>query len=166
VSDELNRLHIREAGLSDISLLSELIRLSYRDVAEKFRLTPANCPKHPSNYTDEWVEKDLGRGVSYYILEHRGAAAGCVAIEKANPDLCYLERLAVLPHKRNKGFGSQLVKHVIRTVRKLGSKNISIGIIARQTELKQWYQEIGFIEGETKEFSHQPFKVIFMTYAL
>jgi N-acetylglutamate synthase-like GNAT family acetyltransferase len=159
-------IHIRKGSSKDISLLSELIRLSYRDVADRFKLTPANCPKHPSNYTDEWVENDFRRGVSYYILEHEGIAAGCVAIEKANADLCYLERLAVLPHEREKGLGRQLVKHVFHKARKLGTKNISIGIIARQTELKQWYQKIGFIEGETKKFSHLPFRVTFMTYEL
>ena len=159
-------IQIREANSVDISLLSRLVRQSYRDVADRFKLTPANCPKHPSNYTDEWVENDFAKKVSYYILEHRSIPAGCVAIEKANPDLCYLERLAVLPHARQKGLGSQLVKYVFRKVRELGSKNISIGIIARQTELKQWYLKFGFIEGETKEFSHLPFQVTFMTYAL
>ena len=166
MSDDLNLLHIREADPADISKLSELIRLSYRDVAERFRLTLTNCPKHPSNYTDEWVENDFHRGVSYYILELRGNAAGCVALEKANPDLCYLERLAVLPHERKKGLGRQLVEHVFRKARELGTKNISIGIIAKQTELKQWYQKIGFIEGETKECSHLPFQVTFMSYDL
>jgi GNAT superfamily N-acetyltransferase len=65
-----------------------------------------------------------------------------------------------------KGLGSQLVKHVFRKARELGSKKISIGIIARQTELKHWYQKIGFIEGATKEFSHLPFQVTFMTHEL
>ena len=157
-------IHIRKVSPKDISLLSELIRQSYRDVADRFELTPANCPKHPSNCTDGWVEKDFDRGVSYYILEHRGKPAGCVAIEHVSADLCYLERLAVLPHERNKGFGSQLVDHVFRTAQGSGVKKISIGIIAMQTELKQWYQKIGFIEGETKNFSHLPFRVTFMTY--
>ena len=160
------RMHIRKAGATDISLLSELIRLSFRDVADRFKLTAANCPKHPSNCTDEWVENDFRRGVSYYILEHKSVAAGCVAIEKANPDLCYLERLAVLPHERNKGLGGKLVEHIFHKARNLGAKRISIGIIAEQTELKQWYQKIGFFDGGTKAFSHLPFRVTFMFYEL
>ena len=159
-------IQIREADTADTSLLSELIRLSYRDVADRFKLTVSNCPKHPSNYTDEWVEKDFRRGVSYYILEHGDRPAGCVAIEKANPDLCYLERLAVLPHARKQGLGSQLVEHVFHKARELGSKRISIGIIAEQAELKQWYQKMGFIEGATKAFSHLPFRVTYMSYEL
>ncbi len=159
-------IHIREANSDDISLLSRLIRQSYRDVAARFKLTPANCPKHPSNCTEEWIENDFGRGVSYFILERTSIPAGCVAIEKADDNLCYLERLAVLPHERKKGLGSQLVGHIFRNARKLGSKKISIGIIAAQTDLKQWYRKFGFIEGETKEFSHLPFKVTFMACEL
>ena len=159
-------VHIREANTADLSLISGLIRQAYRDVADRFDLTPSNCPKHPSNCTDEWIENDFGRGVSYFILEHRDIPVGCVAIEMANNDLCYLERLSVLPHEREKGFGRQLVEHVFRTARGLGTKNISIGIIAAQTELKQWYQRFGFIERETKEFSHLPFMVTFMTFEL
>ena len=162
----VNQIHIREADPADITLISEMIRLSYRDVADRFKLTPANCPKHPSNYTDEWVENDFHKSVSYYILEHKGVAAGCVAIENANPDLCYLERLAVLPHARKQDLGSQLVEHVFHKARELKAKSISIGIIAEQTELKQWYQKIGFIEGAKKAFSHLPFLVTFMSYEL
>lgn len=43
---------------------------------------------------------------------------------------------------------------------------ISIGIIAAQTDLKRWYQEIGFIEGDSKKFKHLPFLVTFMIYNL
>lgn len=157
-----NIIHIREANSADKSLLSRLVRQSYRDVADRFKLTPANCPRHPSNCKDEWIENDFARGVSYFILEHGNIPAGCVAIERADDDLCYLERLAVMPHERKKGLGSELVEHIFRSARELGSKNISIGIIAAQTELKQWYRKFGFVEGETKEFSHLPFRVTFM----
>lgn len=86
-------------------------------MADRFKLTPANCSKHPSNCTDEWIENDFARGVNYFILEKKGIPAECVAIERANVDLCYLERLAVLPHERKKGLGSQLVEQIFRTTR-------------------------------------------------
>ena len=158
--------YIKDARPTDVSDLSNLIRKAYRDVADRFQLTPANCPKHPSNCTDDWVEKDLERGVRYFIMMRANAPVGCVAIERAEGDLCYLERLAVLPQERNKGLGRQLVEHVFRTAREEKAKKISIGIIAKQADLKQWYQNIGFIEGETKEFNHLPFRVCFLTYEL
>ena len=158
--------YIRAAGAVDIPVLSGLIRVSFRDVAERFALTLENCPKHPSNCTDEWIENDLSRGVTYYILEHDGTPVGCVALEKANSDLCYLERLGILPQSRRKGFGKALVDNVFVEARALGAKQISIGIISDDTELKLWYQKIGFLERETKEFAHLPFLVTFMSYEL
>ena len=105
--------HIRKADTTDTSLLSGLVSECFRDVAVRFGLTLENCPKHPSHYTDEWVEKDLARGVAYFVLGNDVMALGCVAIEKASSDICYLERLGVLPEARHNGFGRALVDHVI-----------------------------------------------------
>ena len=162
----IDKTHIRVVDATDVSLLSCLIRDSFRDVAERFGLTPENCAKHPSNCTEEWIKNDLARGVTYYILDLNGTPVGCVALEKANTDLCYLERLAVLPAERKNGLGKALVNHVFFQARDLGAKEINIGIISEQTELKLWYQKIGFSEGEMKEFAHLPFLVTFMTYKL
>jgi len=159
-------MRIREATLEDIGILAGVIRNSYQTVADVFNLTLENCPKHPSNCTEDWVSSDFSRGVSYIILESNGKIAGCAAVEKATSELCYLERLAVLPKHRHKGFGRSLVNHVFAKAVSLGIKKISIGIIARQTDLKTWYQTIGFIEGETKVFEHLPFDVTFMEYEL
>jgi hypothetical protein len=46
----------------------------------------------------------------------------------------------------------------------LGVHRVNIGIIAEHTELKNWYKGIGFVEGESKDFSHLPFRVTFMSY--
>lgn len=51
-------MHIREANSQD-SILSGLIRDAFRGVAETFGLTRENCPKHPSNCTDEWIENEI-----------------------------------------------------------------------------------------------------------
>ncbi len=163
---ETKATRIRPADSTDISILSALIRTSFRDVAERFALTPENCPKHPSNCTDGWIEGDIERGVTYYILEHSGVPVGCVALEEAGPDLFYLERLAVLPEEMRRGFGQTLVEHVLTEAKDLGGKQVSIGIISDQAELKRWYQKMDFTEGETKDFEHLPFRVTFLTRAL
>ena len=161
-----NQTQIRKAGLGDVPLLTGLIRDSYRDVAQRFNLTPENCPKHPSNCEPAWIRKDFARGVSYFILEHSGKPFGCAALEKPTADLGYLERLAVLPDHRRRGFGKMLVDYVFDRAKDSGLSQISIGIIAEQTDLLLWYRKIGFLEGDTKEFEHLPFLVTFMTYHL
>ena len=108
----------------------------------------------------------MHRGVDYFILEDGDSVAGCVALERPDSKVCYLERLAVLPHKRRQGFGGALVKHILAEATYSGTACVSIGIIAAHTELKKWYQRLGFIEGETREFDHLPFSVTFMSYAI
>jgi N-acetylglutamate synthase-like GNAT family acetyltransferase len=157
---------IRTADIDDIDTLAAIIRTAYSDVAERFGLNAENCPKHPSNYTDQRVRNDLDRGVVYYALEKDRDICGCAALEKAGSHLCYLERLSILPRYRRKGLGSQLVRHIFKESNALGASNVGIGIIARQYELKQWYIRLGFVEGETKSFDHLPFDVTFLLYSL
>lgn len=159
-------LQIRKAGYKNASVLSGIIRESFRNVAQRFNLTPRNCPKHPSNCTDDWIRNDIKRGVIYYSLLYNGAVIGCVAVEKANPDQFYLERLSVLPEYRRRGFGKVLVDYIINQAKSMNAKRISIGIISKHAELKLWYQRIGFVEKETKHFPHLPFMVSFMEYEL
>ncbi len=153
---------IRQATVSDTRLLTGIIKKSYQDVAMRFKLTRENCPKHPSNCTDEWIEKDFIRGVSYYLLTRNDTPLGCGGIEQADKDICYLERLCVLPQYRGKGYGGMLVEHIFNRARALNARMLSIGIIARQEELKTWYEKFGFVEEQTKSFAHLPFDVTIM----
>lgn len=155
-------MNIRQASISDTETLSDIIRHSYQTVADRFGLNNSNCPKHPSNCTSEWINSDFERGVIYFILVTDGKETGCVALEKADHELCYLERLAVIPDYRNNGFGKDLVDYVFNEAKILGCKRISIGIISKQQDLMDWYSRIGFKEGVTKSFDHLPFDVTFM----
>ncbi|MBN1889574.1 MAG: GNAT family N-acetyltransferase [Thermoflexales bacterium] len=157
---------IRDATANDAELLASLIRVAFRDVAERFTLTPSNCPTHPSNCTVEWIEAGLEKGLRYYVLEEGENACGCVALEQAGPDVCYLERLAVLPRFRHKGYGRALVEHVLEQAGRLGAGRVELGIIAGQDELRAWYEGLGFCVERTAKFKHLPFRVAFMARQL
>ncbi|MEJ2726821.1 MAG: GNAT family N-acetyltransferase [Deltaproteobacteria bacterium] len=153
---------IRAATVGDVELLTSLIRTAFSDVAERFNLTPENCPTHPSNCTADWIGSALEKGVLYFILEADKRPCGCVALERANSDVCYLERLGVLPAFRRQGFGKALVQHALETARDLGASNIEIGIISDQEELQKWYNGLGFSRKGRRRFNHLPFEVTFM----
>ncbi len=157
---------IRPCTRQDSAALAETIRTAFRDVAGRFGLTEENCPRHPSNCRADWIEKDMDRGVTYYVLESGGRVAGSVGLERVRPGLCNLERLAVLPDQRKRSFGRALVSHVFTEARKLGCNTVRIGVIADQAELKAWYRELGFVETETRDFAHLPFRVSFMQSSL
>lgn len=155
--------NIRTCAKNDIPVLVDVIQQSFLTVAERFGLTQENAPRHPSNCTADWIQKDMDRGVIYFVIESGNSILGCIALELANSEVCYLERLAVLPGYREHGFGKTLVNHVLCRARGLGAHRVDIGIIAQDVELKDWYRRIGFVEGETKEFPHLPFQVTFMS---
>lgn len=153
---------IRHATESDASCLAAILREASRDVAERFGLTPENCPTHPSNCTSEWIETGFEKGIVYYILEAGGKPCGCVALERADSDVCYLERLAVLPAYRRRGYGTAMVNHICDEARRLGARRVEIGTIAEHIPLNRWYEKQGFRPKNTAEFEHLPFAVAFM----
>ena len=134
---------IRDAVQDDAALLAGVIRDSFRDVADRFRLTADTCPTHPSNCTEQWIETEFEKGVRYFVLDNGTRPCGCVALERAAPEICYLERLAVLPEYRRRGYGTRLVDHSLCTARDMGVRRVEIGIIAEQTDLKEWYIKRG-----------------------
>ena len=157
---------IRICTKEDTKVLARTIQKSFQDVADRFGLTPENTPHHPSNCTVDWIRNEMERGVTYFAIKNKNHVVGCIALEQANSELCYLERLAVLPNQRRRGFGKALVEHALLEAKLHGLNYISIGIIAEQTELKKWYTGLGFVEGESKEFPHLPFRVTFMSYGI
>lgn len=88
---------------------------------------------------------------------------GFVVIEKAKEDTYYMEKLAVLPEFRHRGYGKIIIEHVSDYVIKNGGKRIGIGIINENTILKKWYLNYGFREIELKKFDHLPFTVCLMS---
>lgn len=159
-------MHIRETTPNDVATIAMLVSQSNRDVAQKFGLNAGNCPKHPSFYTTGWVESDLARGERYFILEDDSKPLACVAFETPCVGLAYLNRLSVLPQHRRHGLGARLVEHIIDLARAGAIQTISIGVIGEYTELRCWYEKLGFVTGETKRFPHLPFSVTYMAYAV
>ena len=157
---------IRQANATDIPKMVEIIRKAFYEVAVRFGLTEANCPKHPSNCKADWIQDALAKGARYFILNSEGLSCGCVALEQANPEVCYLERLGVLPAQQRRGYGRALVDHVLVEAKLLGSHQVEIGIIAAHTELKDWYRKIGFVDQKKATFPHLPFEVLFMSKTL
>lgn len=110
------------------------------------------------------IEADRSRGVQYFILARDDESVGCVGLEGARADRCYLERLAVLPGMRRRGYGRALTLHALERAKAAGARQVGIGIIADHVELRNWYSRMGFVEVETRQFAHLPFDVLFMKF--
>jgi ribosomal protein S18 acetylase RimI-like enzyme len=149
----------------DLKNSVEVIRDSFKTVALEFGLNEGNCPTHPSFITlDRLLE--LKKKAKLFGLFLNNLQVGFVAIEKAEDKVCYLDKLAVLPQYRHKGYGRRLVGFVSSYVKKHDGQKVSLGMIDESTVLKNWYKELGFEETGKKNFEHLPFTGCFMEKSL
>jgi ribosomal protein S18 acetylase RimI-like enzyme len=160
------QFEIRESGKEDCSLLADLIRDSFKDVAERFDITRENAPTHPYFCTEAWVEEAINRGVRFFVLEYNGKSVGCVGLENAGKGEFFMERLAVLPEARRNGLGEALIEHAFNAAREAGGRDLLIGVISGELQLLDWYRRLGFNEVGRKYFEHLPFQVVFMSRKL
>ena len=157
---------ITEAGESDVDLLASLTREAFATVAAELGLTPENAPRHPSNCAPDWVRAAFSKGIRHFVLDTPEGPAGCVALEQADSDVCYVERLAVLPAYRRSGFGEALVNYAVERARDLGARRVELGMVAAQIELRNWYEKLGFSVTSIVQFEGAPFEVAFMRKSL
>jgi len=159
-------MKIIAAQRKDCEILASIISESNKDVAELFGLNFENAPKHPSFCNPDWIVSDFNRGQEYFLAIENGRPIGCVAFEHPDSETSYLNRLSVLPEFRNRGIGSSLVEYIKNYSKEKEVKTISIGIIADHAKLKEWYLDLGFIEGAIQKFEHLPFNVLYMKYMI
>ena len=156
-------MNIRDANDNDIKALVNLIRTSFSQVAAQLGLNETDHPRATSFYTEQRMQEDFTGGIRYFILEADDKAIGTVAMERADDDICYLMRLAVLPEHRKQNHGERLVRHLLAQAKKAGAKHVQIGIVASAERLKKWYEKLGFVQFKTQTFDHLPFLVAFMS---
>ena len=140
----------------------KVIRDAFKTVAIEFKLNKNNCPTHPSFLTIKQLNELKKKGTRFFGLFLNDLQIGFVAIEKADEDTFFMEKLAALPEYRHKGYGGQLADYVFEYVKNSGGTTVSIGIIDEHTVLKNWYKTLGFQETGIKKFEHLPFTVCFM----
>ncbi len=141
---------------------ARVIRNSFITVAEEFNITRESAPTNPAFAGADSLEKMKEKGIELYGAFRDDLCIGFVAIERANEEVYYMERLAVLPEYRHNGYGKELLDFVFEQVKKYGGRKVSIGIINGNRVLKDWYIKYGFTEAGTKRFAHLPFEVCFM----
>ena len=141
---------------------ARVIRRSFRTVAVEFGLTRENCPAHPSFQTLAGLIERQTKQVVFFGQFLGEKQIGFVAMERADQDTYYLERLAVLPERRHHGCGAALVDFVLRTARQRGAARVSLSMIDEHTVLREWYKRMGFVETVTRRFEHLPFTVCYM----
>ena len=143
-----------------------VIREAFATVAAEFGLTVQNNSTNPAFIGFDNLQAMQAKGVRLFGMYEGGEQIGFAAIEKNDDNLYYLEKLAVHPKHRHRGYGKGLIDFTVEYVRNNGGKKIGIGLIDENRVLKDWYYRYGFMETGTKHFQHLPFTVCLMELIL
>lgn len=144
---------------SNFECAINVIRESYLTVAKEFEINKENGSSNPAFIELEHLDEMNRKGIEMYGAFIDSHCVGFVGLENAKNGLYYLEKLAILPTYRHKGYGLQLIDFIFNRVRLLKGKEISIGIINENLKLKEWYLDYGFIEKDILKYNHLPFTV-------
>lgn len=148
---------------SSLPTCLEVLRRSFRTVADELGLTAESVPSNAAFWDLDRLRAAQAAGARLFALLVDGTPLGCVSLRATRHEgVVSLERLAVLPEHRHRGFGAALLEHGIAVARAEGAAAVRIGIIAENDVLRRWYREKGFVTTETRTFPYLPFTVEFM----
>ena len=142
-----------------------LLRAAFGTVATEFGLTEELAPTNAAFTTMENLSRHIQNGMMLYGMFVDASIIGCVAIKKAKRDegVYYIERLAVAPENRHRGYGGQLLSFALERICEKGGTTASIGLMDNNDRLKKWYSSKGFVQHDCRKVEHLPFKVCFMS---
>ena len=160
----IKELHSEEELLRCVDLL----RAAFGTVARDFGLTEESAPTNAAFTTLENLQKHLQKGMTIYGMFCDASLVGCTAIKRSKGDgaVFYIERLAVAPEKRHRGYGGQLLSFAFGRIRENGGSTASIGLMDNNDRLKKWYSAKGFVQHDCRKIAHLPFRVCFMSMDL
>ena len=155
---------IREAKRDDVPVCVDIIRKSFKTVADEFGFTIENAPRFTAFATTEerlhWQMDNEPRLM--FVYEQQDAICGYYSLLMQDNNECELNNLAVLPEYRHGGIGRRLLEHAYETARNQGCKLINIGIVEENQQLRKWYEQNGAVHTGTKKYDFFPFTCGYM----
>lgn len=149
-----------DAGLAECV---PVIREAFRTVMDDLGLTEADVPSNAAYLTVDQLLAARERGDRVLALRVGGLIVGSVSLRAGTRvGAFYLERLAVAPPYRHRGYGALLMERATELAATQGATEVSVGIIDANTALKRWYQRLGFVVTGTRHFDHLPFTVCYL----
>lgn len=151
--------------INDLNILScftDVIKNSFRTVADQYGLTEKNSPTNPAFTTIDSLKK-IESKAECFGLYLDSTPCGFFALEfNSESKTFYLERVCVLPEQRHNGLGKAILNFAENYCKNHNADKISIGIMNDNTILKKWYIENGYTEICIKQFPHIKFEVCFL----
>ena len=159
---------IRQITKQDIPQCVDIIRKSFKTVADEYGFTIENAPRFTAFATTverlSWQLENEPRQM--FVYEQDGVLCGYYSLLMQDNNECELNNLAVLPEYRHCGIGKKLLEHAYETAKAQGCKTMNIGIVEENTKLRKWYEQNGAVHTGTKKFDFFPFTCGYMVKEL
>lgn len=164
LSEDINNKNIRAVCKNDLEQCVEVIRSSFKTVADELGFTEKEAPRFTAFATT------LQRLLYHYEQEKRPMFAywedeqivGYYSLLKQNNDECELNNLCVLEEYRHNNIGKSLLKHAFSEAEKMGCCRLNIGIVEENTKLRNWYEVNGTKHIKTQKYDFFPFTCGYM----
>ena len=155
---------IRKAERTDLAQCAQLVRQSFRTVADEFGITEENAPRFTAfATTEEKLTQQLeAEHRPMFVYEQDGILCGYYSLSLQEKQECELNNLAVLPEYRHHGIGEKLLEHAAAFARSAGCRTMNIGIVEENTVLRKWYEQYGAVHIGTWKFDFFPFTCGYM----
>jgi GNAT superfamily N-acetyltransferase len=157
-------VEIREAGMADVPVIVRIIRESFRGQAEIQGILESEYPRYVA-FTDEaHVLRSLEKGQCMALLYRGAEPIGGIwhTLDRDDPQLGHVSKLAVLPASRGRGHGELLFAYAEEKLRALGAKRIQLTCNARLTGLHTYYERLGYRKAKQEAWPFLPFEVLTM----
>ena len=155
---------IRNMLVEEIPECVNVIRTSFKTVADEFGFTEENAPRFTAFATDDrrlyYQFSEEHKPMFVYLKGNK--IVGYYSLAILNEDEVELNNLAVLPEERHRGIGQKLLKDCFERAKALGIKKLKIGIVDENVRLRKWYESFGFIHTGSVKFDFFPFTCGYM----
>lgn len=149
---------------NDLEECVNVIRSSFKTVADEFGFTVENAPRFTAFATTPerltWQYEHEKRPMFAYHAD--GRIIGYYSLLKQNGSECELNNLCVLPEHRHKNTGRALLEHAFTEARKMGCSVMNIGIVEENVRLRKWYEANGAAHIRTEKYDFFPFTCGYM----
>jgi len=99
-------------------------------------------PEFLANNLTELYSKE---GYSFFVAECESQIIGCVGVQKAEPKVAEVFRMAVSAHCQRLGIGQQLLRRAISFARDSGYSEIVLETSHNQQQAIRFYEKNGFV---------------------
>lgn len=94
-------------------------------------------------YSTATLEREMERGVEYYLLEYNDTRAGYTAIEKKDSEIYKLHKIYLLPTMQGKGLGKYQLQSMEKIVSGYGARFLLLNV-NRQNKAVGFYKSQGY----------------------